>query len=124
MRLFFDQRVFGIADLLLAEVHVAETGVKPRKSTAAVEQLSRATRPRRMGLGVNVEVHCVTLLAPGRAGEILGAVRHHDLDRVIIGVNVLFHDREPFWRKRNNARDASPAAGGSLETDIFSANSL
>src|ERR1700752_5511730 len=48
-------------------------------------------RPRRRLLGIDVEVERVAFLAPGRAGLEFGAVGHHHIDRVVFGMNVLFH---------------------------------
>src|SRR5262245_28426852 len=52
-----------------------------------------AARPGRMRLGIDVERELVALLAVGRVGLELGAIRHHHLDHVVIGVEVvlLFH---------------------------------
>lgn len=71
-----------------------------------------------MGLGIDVEIHRVSLLAPGRTGQIFGSVGHNDLDRMIIGVNVLFHDGDPSGDKKSPQR----LAGGGrffVETKIF-----
>src|SRR5260370_6450788 len=74
----------------------------PARATAAIDQLLRTAGPRRMRLRVDVEAHGVARLAPGRTRQELGAVGHHDLDRVIAGVNFGFHDLNSFgaaqWR--------------------------
>ena len=60
-------------------------------AAAAIEDLLLASGPGRMRFGVDVEVQDVTFLAPcGARGE-LAAVRHHDLDGVIAGMDILFH---------------------------------
>src|SRR5262245_13535276 len=48
-----------------------------------------AAGPGRMGLGVDVERERVALLAVGRIGLELGAVRHYHLDAMIVGVEIL-----------------------------------
>jgi len=60
-------------------------------AAAAIEDLLLASGPGRMRFGVDVEVQDVTFLAPcGARGE-LAAVRHHDLNGVIAGMDILFH---------------------------------
>src|SRR3954467_9211183 len=65
--------------------------LEPRDAAAAVQQLLGAANPGRVRLGVDVEVQLVALLAPGRARLILGAIGHHDGNRMIIRVNFGFH---------------------------------
>jgi hypothetical protein len=45
---------------------------------------------------IDVERHLVALLAPGRFGLEHGAIGHLDVDDMIIGVNALFHDPDPY----------------------------
>ena len=93
---------------------------------SADEHLLLAAGPGRVGQRVDVEVKGVTLLAPGRAGLVVGPVRHHDLDEVVVGVlgplglcgRVLRHDLSfLFWhaggerRRRRPARDAEGVSG-------------
>src|SRR5882757_2995761 len=65
--------------------------LEPRHTAATVHQLLGAAGPGRVRLGVDVEVQRVAFLAPGRAGQVLGAVGHDDLNRMIIRVNLGFH---------------------------------
>src|SRR6185312_5594767 len=65
------------------------------QAAAAVEQRLLAAGPGRMRGRVDVEVQRVTLLAPGRAGLVLGAVGHDDLDRVVVGMRIGFHRLYP-----------------------------
>ena len=67
--------------------------LKRRDAAAAVEQLARAAGPGRVGLGVDVELQRVARFAVGRAGLVLGAVRHHHGDHVVVGVDVFLHRR-------------------------------
>ena len=69
-----------------------ELVLEARQAAAAVEQLLSAAGPGRMRLRVDVEVERVALGPVGGARLVFGAVRHHDLDRVIVGVNVFLHD--------------------------------
>src|SRR6476646_61906 len=77
--------------LLFAEGKTAEALVEARYLAAGVEQLLVAAGPRRVDLGIDVEVQRVAFLAPGRPGLELGAVGHLDVDHVIIGVSAGFH---------------------------------
>ena len=47
--------------------------------------------PGRMALGVDIEANGVARFAVAGARGVLGAVRHHDVDFVIIGVDAGFH---------------------------------
>ena len=76
---------------LLAEGHPGEAGVEARQAAAAVEQLLAAAGPGRMGQRVDVKVQRVTVAAEGRARGEGGAVRHHHLDEVIVGMGVGLH---------------------------------
>src|SRR4051812_9541076 len=75
-----------------------ETGellLEARQAAAAVEQLLRSAGPGRMRLRVDIEVQRVTFLAPGRTRFEFGSIGHHDLDRVVIGVDIALHDVFP-----------------------------
>lgn len=63
---------------------------------ALFDHLVRAAGIGRVRLAVDVEAQRVAFLAPGRARRVFGAVRHHDLDFVIIGVNICFHFAAPY----------------------------
>src|SRR6478609_1845432 len=65
--------------------------LEARDATAAIHQLRVAAGPGRVRLGVDVEVQRVAFLAPGGAGQVLGSVGHHDLNRMIVRVNFGFH---------------------------------
>src|SRR6478672_8139062 len=82
--------------LLLTEREPAEALVEARDLAAGVEQLLVAAGPCRMHLRVDVEVHGVAFLAPGRADLELGAVGHLDVDHVIIGVDTGLHVSFPW----------------------------
>src|SRR5215470_5044366 len=76
---------------LIRQAKTREPLLEPGQATAAIDQLLCTAGPRRMRLRVDVEPHGVARLAPGRTRQELGAVGHHDLDRVIAGVNFGFH---------------------------------
>ena len=59
-------------------------------AAAAIEDLLLAPGPGRVRFRVNVEVQDITFLAPRGARGELAAVRHHDLDGVIAGMDILF----------------------------------
>src|SRR5690606_23420557 len=65
---------------------------------AAVDRGLLATGPGRMGVRVDVELQRGARGTPGRIGLELGAVRHHDRDLVIVGMNTLFHRFCPVLR--------------------------
>jgi regulator of CtrA degradation len=77
---------------LLLQAEIGEFLLEARKPAAAVEQLLLAAGPGRMRLRVDVEPHRVALLAPGGAGGELRAVGHDDLDGMIVGVGIGFHN--------------------------------
>lgn len=60
-------------------------------AATAVEQRLLAAGPGRMRLGIDIEGQRVARLAIGRAGDELGAVGHHHIDGVIIGMDALLH---------------------------------
>src|SRR5690554_4187109 len=80
--------VSGLA-VLDAEAFVAL--LELRNAAATVHQRLRRTGPGRMGGRVDVEVHRVALLAPGGAGEVLGAIGHHDFDGVVVWMDIGLH---------------------------------
>src|SRR3954451_186381 len=51
-----------------------------------------AAGPGGMRLGIDVERQRIAGLAPSGAGAEFAAVGHHDIDDVIVGVKILFHD--------------------------------
>src|SRR4051794_34910039 len=57
----------------------AEFLIELADPAAAVDELLLAARPGRMGLGVDVEMERVALLAPGRPGLEFRAVGHHHI---------------------------------------------
>ena len=67
------------------------TFLETRQPAAAVEELLLTAGPRRMRFRIDVEVQRIARLAPGRAGGEFGAVGHHDLDCVVIGMGIGFH---------------------------------
>src|SRR6185312_4230000 len=60
-------------------------------AAAAIHDLLGAAGPGRVRLRVDIEVQLVAFFAPGGAGLVLGAVGHHDRNRMIIRVNLGFH---------------------------------
>src|SRR6202007_3328256 len=77
--------------------------LEAREASAAVDQLLLAAGPGRMRFRVDIEMHRVARLAPRGAGLELGAVGHHHLDGVILGVDLGFH--------RLPRRFAAPSGG-------------
>ncbi len=117
---------------LIRQAKPREPLLEPGQATAAIKQLMRAAGPRRMRLRVDVEAHGVARLAPGRTRQELGAVGHHDLDRVIAGVNFGFHDFNSFgaaqwrtcklWRKGCRLYSAALAQIQDLTGALFGAS--
>ena len=96
---------FESARLLLGcGADACEAGVETRQTAAAIQQLLRAAGPSRMGVGIDVEMEGRALLAVGRAGVELRPVGHHDLDHVVIGMDVGLHDT--ILREQNESRAA------------------
>src|SRR5271157_897432 len=77
--------------LLPADAKAGEAAVEARQAAAAIEQLGRAPGPGRVGVRIDVEIERRALFAIGRTGHELDAVRHDDLDHVIVGVDIGFH---------------------------------
>ncbi|CDX25229.1 hypothetical protein MPLB_640044 [Mesorhizobium sp. ORS 3324] len=73
------------------EAETFETLLELRQAAAAVEQGLLAAGPGRVRGRVDVEVHRVAFLAPGRAGQVLGAIGHDDLDGVVVGMDIGLH---------------------------------
>src|SRR6185312_778895 len=70
--------------------------VEARQAAAAVHQLLLAAGPGRMRGGVDVQRDLLARRAIGGARLVGRAVVQRDLDEVIIRVDTLFHDAEPF----------------------------
>src|SRR5947209_7306237 len=75
--------------ILLEEAR--ELLLEARDAATAIHQLGVAAGPGRVRFRVDIEVQSVAFLAPGGAGQVLGSVGHHDLNRMIIRVNFGFH---------------------------------
>src|SRR5581483_4737129 len=69
----------------------AELAGEAREPSAAVDELLLTAGPGRVRLRVDLELHRVARLAPGRARRVFGAIRHDDFDRMIVGVNPVLH---------------------------------
>ena len=67
--------------------------LEARHTAAAVEQVLLAAGPGRMRFRVDIEMQRIAGLAPGGARGEFGAVGHDDLDGVIVGMGICFHDR-------------------------------
>ena len=65
--------------------------VESRHATAAIQHMLLTARPCRVGRRIDVEIKRRTLLRIRGAGAVRRAVRQNDIDKVIVGVNVLFH---------------------------------
>src|SRR3954471_16635501 len=88
-------RALGFALVLAFLEKAGELLLEPRQARTAVKQLLLAAGPGRVRLRVDVEIHDIALLAPGRAGDEFGAVGHHNLDAVIVRMNLGFHRPVP-----------------------------
>src|SRR5262245_4314569 len=83
---------------------------------AAVDKVLAAARPGRVRLRIDVELQRLAFRPVGRIGDELGAVGHHHLDAVIVGVDVPFHGVLPCklrslrWGRAYNG--SSPRAQG------------
>src|SRR5690606_36565458 len=71
-----------------------------RQPAAAVEQVLLAASPGRMRARVDVEVQRVAGRAVGRARLVAGAVGHYHRDRVVVGMDLVFHRSRPLASAR------------------------
>src|SRR5690606_6909824 len=78
-----------------SDAEIGELVLELGQAAAAVDELLLATGPGRMGRRIDVEVQRVAFLAIGRAGLVLGAGGHHDLDGVIVRMDFFSHDEIP-----------------------------
>src|SRR6185437_15625138 len=78
-----------------------------RQAAAAVEQRLRAAGPGRVGRRIDVEVHRVAFLAPGRARLVFGAVSHDDLDDVVVGMDIGLHRTFPAFGRGSRLAPAA-----------------
>src|SRR5688572_13021790 len=69
--------------------------LEAREPAAAIGQMLSAAGPSRMRLRIDVELQRVAFGAIGGISEELGAVRHHHLDAMIVGMNFLLHGTSP-----------------------------
>ncbi|VTZ61879.1 hypothetical protein EMEDMD4_310128 [Sinorhizobium medicae] len=80
---------------LISEAEAFEALLELGDAAAAIDELLVAAGPGRMRLGVDFQVHRRTFRTPGRAGFVFGAVGHHHLDRVVVGMDVCLHNNLP-----------------------------
>ena len=79
--------------------------MKLRNAAAAVKNGLVAAGPGRMRLGIDIEGQRIASLAIGRAGHEFGAVGHHHIDGVIVGVNAFLHGINSLvWREKPRLR--------------------
>ena len=71
----------------------AELLLKARNAAAAINDRALTTGPCGVRLWIDVQIHGVASVAIGRACHKLCAIRHHNGDGVIIGVDICFHYR-------------------------------
>src|SRR5450759_3492278 len=82
----------GFFGLLFVGLEKArELLLEARHAAAAVEQMLLAAGPGRMGLRIDVEMHDIALLAPSGTGGEFAAIGHHNLDGVVVGVDIGLH---------------------------------
>ena len=74
---------------------------------SAMAELLAAAGPGRMRLRVDIQMHCIARLAPGRARGELSAIGHHNLDGVIFRMRVGLHKVAPARRYRALFRSVS-----------------
>src|ERR1700677_2889204 len=91
--------------LLGGGADAGEARVEPRQAAAAIQELLRTAGPGRMGVRIDVEVEGRALLAVGRAGVELRPVGHHDLDHVVIGMDVGLHGAVPAKQQESRPAD-------------------
>ncbi|CCF20418.1 protein of unknown function [Pseudorhizobium banfieldiae] len=80
------------------EAEAAEALVELGNAAAAVHELLVAAGPGRVRLRIDFKVHGGAFRTPGRAGFVLGAVGHDDLDRVVLRMDVSLHVDNPALR--------------------------
>src|SRR5260221_5848065 len=78
--------------------------VEAGEPAAAVQQLLLAGGPGRVGAGVDVESDLLARRAIGGARLVSGAVVQLNFDKVIIGMDALFHDANLSWRSAYSDR--------------------
>src|SRR5258708_5341541 len=70
--------LFGLLVVGLEEA--GELLLEARHAAAAIDQMLLAPGPGRVRLRIDVEMHDIAILAPGRAGGEFAAICHDDLD--------------------------------------------
>src|SRR5712672_1229315 len=78
--------LFGL--LVVGLEKAGELLLEARHAAAAIDQMLLAAGPGRVRLRVDVEMHDIAILAPGRAGGEFAAVGHDDLDGVVVRVDI------------------------------------
>ena len=79
---------------LLLDAEILEPLLELGELTAAVQQAVDAG-PGGMRLGVDFQIEGVAGLAPGGASRECRPVGHHDVDLMVVGVDLLFHGLAP-----------------------------
>src|SRR5450631_24846 len=83
---------FFLVGLLVVGLQEArELLLEARQAAAAVDQMLLAAGPGRVRLRIDVEMHDIALLAPGGAGGEFAAIGHHDLDGMVVRMDILLH---------------------------------
>jgi len=90
-----EARFFVSSSMSVLDTEIAETVFELRYATAAIEQGLRTTGPSWVRGRIDIEVHRIAFLAPGRAGHVFSAIGHHDLDGVVVGMDAGFHLLNP-----------------------------
>jgi len=80
------------------EAKILEALIKFRQLTAGIYQAVRATGPRWVAVGINIQFHGVPGTTPRGARGEAASIRHLDGDFMIFRVNVFFHRFAPIKR--------------------------
>ena len=89
---FLGEKPTGV---LAAETNSLEALVKLRNLPTCIDKALRTACPSRVRFGIDVELHCIAWCAPCGAGRIGSAVGHHNVDFVIIRVNIFLQRISP-----------------------------
>jgi hypothetical protein len=89
--------LWGLSGAATREGHALKPLVKAGQLTG-IAQFPLATHPRRMGFGINIQIHGIPRLAPRGAGFKRCPIGHDNRNFMVFGVDARFHNKKASFK--------------------------